>query len=116
MGITPVEPILDQETIDYIDSLKNKIGKVTEKDVQEFVKYAIKDGDKVVLANFISRLDSFSRTDKRFIRARELHKKAMLHKKVSNPKYIELFKEASVKDSEMSILIKQRVAWSKQNP
>jgi len=105
--IEPVEPILSQETLDYINDEKGST------DVNEYIKHSIGDGDgnKETFASFIAKVDQFPRDDLRFKRMSGLHRKA----KESSELYSKFYKEAVEPGTELSNLIKQRGEWTKRN-
>lgn len=111
MTLTAVKPVLDEETMEYINSMKNQELLVDEEKVEEYIKYSIKGGDKESFANFIAVVDRLERDSKRFKDIRELHIAAIK----ADEKYKEMYKEASEEGSELSNMALQRLIWNQKN-
>lgn len=107
-----VEPVLDKETILYIDGVENQEGRPTKEEIKEYIEYSIKGGDKESFANFIAIIDKFKRDDKRFRRVTSLHMAAIK----ADGQYSKMYKEAARDGSELANMALQRLKWNQQNP
>lgn len=107
----PVEPVLSDETLDYLKSLEPVLEKVKKRDVLEYIQHAIKDGDAETFANFIATVDRLKREDPIFKRVTKLHIEATK----TSETYKKLHKDASDKNTEMSKLAMERLGWNKIN-
>ncbi len=110
-SLTAVEPILDKETTDYINSVENQKGQITKEEIKEYIQYSIKDGDKELFANFIAIIDRLKRNDKRFQRISGLHVTAIK----ADDQYNKMYKEVTKEGSELSNMTSRRHKWNKEN-
>lgn len=119
MSVTPVEPKLDKELMDYITNIGDfvDVSKINKEQVSDYIGKVISDDE--TFASFIATVDRFPRSEKAFQTLTALHIKAIqesedykvMYKRAS--KYPELIDSSN--DS-LPRLIAERFEWNKLNP